>query len=91
MAEFLGFLDFVQRPKPNNSECYTPSPEPFRFYLSSRYGPGIYPSCRKLEHLKLRTMDQVQEPSDSECYTPSSERFVIYIRSVYIQLLREVR
>jgi hypothetical protein len=33
--------------------CYTPSSEPFRIYLYNRYGPGIYPSFRKLERLKI--------------------------------------
>jgi hypothetical protein len=28
-----GYPDFAHRPEPNNSECYTPSSEPFRVYI----------------------------------------------------------
>jgi hypothetical protein len=33
-------IDKVQ--KPSNSECYTPSSEPFIIYLLNRYGSDIY-------------------------------------------------
>jgi hypothetical protein len=41
-------------PKPSNSVCNTTSSEPFRIYLYNWYGPGIYPSFRKLERLKIQ-------------------------------------
>jgi hypothetical protein len=44
-------MDKVQ--KLSNSECYTPSSEPIRIYFCNRYGPGIYPSFRKFERLKI--------------------------------------
>jgi hypothetical protein len=37
----------------SNSECHTPSSEPFRIYLYKRYGPGIYTCFRKLERLEI--------------------------------------
>jgi hypothetical protein len=40
--------------KPNISVCYTPSSEPYSIYLYNRYGPGIYPSFRKLERQKIQ-------------------------------------
>jgi hypothetical protein len=46
-------MDKVQN-KPNSSVQHTPSSESFQVYLCNRYGPGIYPSFRKLEYLKIR-------------------------------------
>jgi hypothetical protein len=37
-----------------NSECHTPLSESFRSYAHNWYGPGIYPSFRKLECLKIQ-------------------------------------
>jgi hypothetical protein len=45
-------MDKVQ--KPSSPECHIPSSESFKVYLCNRYGPGIHPSIRKLEHLKIQ-------------------------------------
>jgi hypothetical protein len=54
--------------KPSSSVCYTPSSEPYRIYLYNRYGPGIYPSFRKLQHLKIqlaKTLNYIVSQSEN--------------------------
>jgi hypothetical protein len=41
--------------EPSDSECHTPTSEPFRFYMCNLYGPRIYPSIKHLERLKIQS------------------------------------
>jgi hypothetical protein len=64
-----GFLDFFHRP--SNSECSTPSSEPFRIYWYNHYGPSIYPSFRKLERVFPLTWGWKHPVSETLCFLVS--------------------
>jgi hypothetical protein len=49
ILKFLQCQTMEKVQKPSNSECYTPSSEPFRICLYNWYEPGTYHSFRKSE------------------------------------------
>jgi hypothetical protein len=61
-------MDTAQNP--SNSECHTPQSESFRYYLYSRYGPGIYPSfwC----FLAFRIPDDGHSPEPQQFWMSNS-------------------